>query len=90
MSAARRRAAAALRAVRVLEHVVVRKRKLEPTFDAACDAAKLEAGERGVLRDICSGTLRYLDLVQLYLIRNVEKSYMVRSYYRYLMALALV
>ena len=37
-----------------------------------------------------SCTLRYLDLVQLYLIRNVEKSYMVRSYYRYLMALALV
>lgn len=61
MSQHRQRVATAVRAVRIMHEVIASKRKLQPTWERECIRANLEPQSRSLLRDICSGSLRWLD-----------------------------
>ena len=58
MSRAANRAAITLRAVRILKAVVGERQKLST---ASASATTLPSHQAGLLRDVCSGTLRHLD-----------------------------
>jgi 16S rRNA (cytosine967-C5)-methyltransferase len=62
MNRAAKRAVTALRAVRVLRDVVEKKQKLETAWLNESARAKLRENEKRLLRDICSGTCRRLDM----------------------------
>ena len=51
----------ALRAVRVMRDVIDRRGKLELAWQKECNRAKLPQHQRRLLRDVCSGTLRWLE-----------------------------
>ena len=61
MAGQQQRIATALRAVRVMRTVIDRRGKLELAWQKECDRARLPPHQRRLLRDVCSGTLRWLE-----------------------------
>lgn len=61
MSSTKLLAGTTARALRVLRTVVDGRRKLEPTWEHECKRERLAPHGKRLLRDICSGTLRWLD-----------------------------
>jgi hypothetical protein len=55
------RVAMSLRAVRVMRTVVADKAKLEFAWERECGRSQLRPPDKRLLRDVCSGTLRWLE-----------------------------